>query len=499
MVRRITVLLAAVGMACAASAGNLLTDVYQQSREQAVWERLYVLWDLATAATATDAALSAQWSLEMYDVATRSAAETRVQSADREASRKNALTVLCLTDPARAAEHFMELEPSPGHMPNEDPRIDLARHLIPRLWAVQGVEALPTIRRFAEFTSKTGQYPYESIGAILPALSRANREAARDLFREAVNRLPQERILRTKFDYLKFLRAAWPVVDAKDRRRAVEAGLAGAIQSVRQQAAAEPGLRVYTEYYLPGGTVRFDSAEVAQVYDLLPFVDALDKRWGHRLREQYPALGGVATAGIRTAPWRSSVQVTPERDTPARVQAAFERHHAMFLGEWAGEDARRAARIALATQDPDRRRMALAVVLPQYGKIDLAQASAWRTELAGAARRDADTGDFLSFLVALARADFALGYSEDGREIAGKAMELGKRIFAARARELPILSVDVVYDLHSLADGYGAWDAASAAEFVRRECAAVPELRVVLLAAVVRGDARRRPGYREPT
>ena len=188
---------------------SLLGAIHSESKLLSVTDRMMVLYDLAIAATAEDPAISGAWALEMYDLATK---EMPRGQMNREAGRKNALTILCLTDAERAAEHYLELEPSVAHQPNEDPRIDLARHLFPRLWAKQGMRALPTIQRFAEFTSRTGQYPYVAMGHILPQIARVDRRAARSLFRAAVERLPNERsIWRTEDDYLSFLRESWPV------------------------------------------------------------------------------------------------------------------------------------------------------------------------------------------------------------------------------------------------------------------------------------------------
>jgi hypothetical protein len=105
-----------------------------------------------------DPALSAEWSLEMYDLATNASHESPWQQMNQLPERKNALTVLSLTDQERAAQHFLELERDANPQPNEDPRIDCARHLFPLLWAKQGKQALPAILRMADFTSRTGQY-----------------------------------------------------------------------------------------------------------------------------------------------------------------------------------------------------------------------------------------------------------------------------------------------------------------------------------------------------
>jgi len=158
---------------------KLLTEVHTESQRQPVGDRVLLLYDLATAATAVDTALSANWSMELYDLAVN---QMPRDDMNRGSMAKNALTVLSLTDPERAAQHFLELEPSTWHMPNEDPRIDCARNLFPRLWDKRGKQALPAIQRMAEFTARTGQYPYIGIGHILPRLAQVDRAAARSLY-----------------------------------------------------------------------------------------------------------------------------------------------------------------------------------------------------------------------------------------------------------------------------------------------------------------------------
>jgi hypothetical protein len=176
------------------TAETFIGNLHREAQEQPVHDRLILLYDLAIAATGVDSALSAEWSLEMYDLATKDAPhEQPWQQMNQAAGRKNALTILSLTDPERAAQHFLELEPSPGHQPNEDPRIDLARHLFPRLWAKQGEKSLPTILRFADFTSLTGQYPYVAVGHILPGLAKVDRAAAHSLCLAAIHRFGEER------------------------------------------------------------------------------------------------------------------------------------------------------------------------------------------------------------------------------------------------------------------------------------------------------------------
>lgn len=197
----------------------------------------------------------------------------------------------------------------------------------------------------------------------------------------------------------------------KDRRLALEAALAVVHRGVEDKAAAMPGSRQYFEYYPPQGTVRFDSEETSRVYDLLAFVDEIDKSWGRRLRQQYPALANVPLPRVDAGPWRSGVFAAAGRDTPERVEAAFERHHLMFLPDWASEDPVRAVAIAQKTRDPARRRAAIALVLPAYAKVNPVQGETWRHELM-AVGFSARTSDDLAFLVALARVHFALGHPE---------------------------------------------------------------------------------------
>ena len=475
---------------------GLLEDLHRESREQPPHDRLMLLWDLAIAATGVNAGTSAEWALEMYELAGNVPHDAVWQQMNQAAGRKNALTILSLTDPERAAQHFLELAPSPGHQPNEDPRIDLSRHLFPRLWAREGMRCLPEILKFADFTSRTGQYPYVGIGHILPGLAKADRAAADSVWLAAVRHLGEERgIWRTADDYLKFLREGWAAAPAKSRRVALEAAMAVIHRGAEDQTATEPGTRWYAEYYLPEGTVRLDSLETERVYDLLPFVDQIDANWGRRLRRQYPALADKPLPHLDGAPWRAGLILAPGHDTAERLEAGLERYRVWFLREWAEQDAKRAA--LLAARDPVRRRTAMALVLPAYAKVDAAQAEAWRGELM-AGGIPARTSDDLAFLVALARVDFAMGHPEDGRTVTDAALRLGEQLASKRDRSRPPYAAEGAANLHELADIYGEFQPNDLGSFAERLKDQEPALRLYLLAGAVRGAMRRRPGYVEP-
>ncbi|HEV2446617.1 MAG TPA: hypothetical protein VGS58_11865 [Candidatus Sulfopaludibacter sp.] len=496
---------ALVGVACTAAQAqpirpeSLLLNLHREIQQQLAQDRLMLLWDLAIAATGVDPALSAEWSLEMYDLATNAPHGLPWQQMNQLPERKNALTVLSLTDPESAARHFLELERGANAQPNEDPRIDCARNLFPRLWAKEGKQAMTAILRMADFTSRTGQYPYIGIGHILPSLGKVDPAAAHSLFLAAVHRLAEERgIWRTPDDYLQFLRESWPTVSREARRIAVEAALNMVHRGVEDKAAAMPGSRQYFEYYLAKGTVRFDSEETARVYDLLPFADDIDASWGRRLRQQYPALANVPLPRMDVRPWRSGVFAAAGHDTPERVEAAFERHHLIFLAEWSREDPVCAATIARRTKDPARRRAAIALVLPAYAKADSVRAEAWRRELMTGGF-SARTSDDLTFLVALARVHFALGHPEDGRQVTGAALALGEQLAGKRDRSRPVYAAEGAAGLHDLADLYGEFQPNGLAPFVERLKEQEPPLRLYLLAGAVRGAMRHQPGYREPS
>jgi hypothetical protein len=241
----------------------LLSIVHDQAAKVAVSERVDLLYELAIAATGVSRKTSADWSMEMYDLATNGMSG---EPMNRAAQRKNALTVLSFSDPEGAAKRFFELEPSPGHLPDEDPRVDLSRHLFPRLWAKEGLRSLPLIRRMASFTASSGEYPYAAMALLLPQIAQVDLPSARALFTEAVQHMPSEhRIHRTQDTYIRFLRAGWPVASQRQRLDAVRAGVLGAEQAVSDH--------MYFEYYLPEGTVKLESDVDARIYELLPFAD----------------------------------------------------------------------------------------------------------------------------------------------------------------------------------------------------------------------------------
>ncbi|HEY3742921.1 MAG TPA: hypothetical protein VGL53_23905 [Bryobacteraceae bacterium] len=473
---------------------SLLANLHRESQTQLPYNRVTLLYDLTIAETGIDPATSAAWSLEMYDLATHAPHELHWQQMNQAAGRKNALTVLSLTYPELAARHFLELEPSIAHQPYEDPRIDLARHLFPRLWDSQGQRSLSTILQFADFTSRGGQYPYIAIGHILPRLAKIDPSSAHSVWLDVVHRLDGERgIWRTPDDYMEFLRECWPVMSNDDRRLAVEAALAAIARGTD-----EPRAHQYAEYYLAERIVRLDSELLARVYDLLPFVDQVNPAWGHQLRQQHPTLANLPVPAVERAPWRSGVFAAPGRDNPDRIEAAFERHHLIFLRQWAADDPQRAAELAQKTKDPTRRNIALALVLPSYATIDRPQAETWRRQL-NASIPVAKTTDELHFLVALTRANFALGHTKDGEQTTETALRLGEQLTSARDRKLPVYIADGADDLHDLADCYGEYRPTHLAQFVRRQSKnSDPELRLFLLTATARGASRHRPHYQEP-
>jgi hypothetical protein len=466
---------------------QLLVAVHRESRELPAHERFTVLWDLAVAATGVDPAQSAAWSLEMYELTRIAPRDVRWQEMNSVAARKNALTILCLTDPKNAAAHFLELDRSSTHQPNEDPRIDLSRHLFPRLWAKEGKRSLPAILKMVDFTSRTGQYPYIGIGHILPSLAKIDPGAAHSMASAAIERLRVERgIWRTPDDYVKFLRESWSALSAKERRLAVQTAMDVLHRGIEDKAAAAPG-RSYAEYYLRKGTVRFDSEEVARVYDLLPYVDAVDAARGRRLRVQYPALARAPLPMVGVVPWRAGVFAAPGRDTPERVQAAFERYRLMFLRRWAREDAVRAAQIAEGTRDPARLRAAMALVIPELAKVDRAKAEGWRQELMPFESTGA-TLDDLNFLAALARAHFASGHPEDGERATGTMLRLGLQLIAQRDKNLPVYLVQGAGEMHDLADSYGEFRPDHLTEFGKRFEDQEPPPGVSTNSALRRGD-----------
>jgi len=207
-----------------------------------------------------------------------------------------------------------------------------------------------------------------------------------------------------------------------------------------------------------------------------------------------PTLRFPGRTSRRGAPASSSL---PGAIKPELVEAAFERHHLMFLPEWAPQDPKRAAEIALRAEDSARRRAGLALVLPEYAKRDPAQTEAWLRELAAAPENAQTSGD-LAFLTALARARFALGHTDEARRTAATAMSLGKLFAAKRDKEKPVYSFDGASELHDLAQSWGEFQPDDLAAFSSLASTPDESVRLFLMAAAVRGALRHRPGYREP-
>jgi hypothetical protein len=200
----------------------------------------------------------------------------------------------------------------------------------------------------------------------------------------------EQGIGRTASDYLRFLRESWPVVSVKDRPSQPH----GATRPLNP-TASDP---------TPSITCRvrrsaWDSAADARIYDLLPFADAVDPRWGEALRRQNPALAGVTIPAVTAAPLRSGVLVTPGRDRPELVEAAFERHPLLFLPRQAAENPKRAAAIAESAKDATRRHAGMALVLPYLARADPRQAEQWLWTLSALDQRVETSAD-LEFYVA---------------------------------------------------------------------------------------------------
>jgi hypothetical protein len=208
-------------------------------------------------------------------------------------------------------------------------------------------------------------------------------------------------------------------------------------------------------------------------------------------------LANVTLPHLNAAPWRAGMVMAPGHDTPERVEAGFERYHLMFLREWADRDAKLAAALAESAKDPVRRRAGLARILPAYAKVERTKAENWRRELmaGGLAAR---TSDDLAFLVALARAHFALGHPEDGEQVVESAMRLGEQLASNRDRSRPVYMAPATDDLHDLAETYGKFRPNDLAPFVQRLKDQDPALQLFLLAGGARGALRHRPGYQEP-
>ena len=477
---------------------SLLVELHSEARQQAPHDRLISLNDLAIAATGVNSATSTKWALETFNLAGIAPHELRWQQINQVAARKNALTILSLTDPFSAAKNFIELEPSPAHQPNEDPRIDLSRNLFPRLWAKQGEKSLSKILTLADFTSRTGQYPYVAIGHILPKLAAVDPAAGHQLLLAAVHRLGEERgILRTPDDYLQFLRESWPAVSAEDRRLAVETALGVVQRGVDDTAAAAPGSRSYVEYYLPQGTVRLNSEATARIYDLLPFVESIDVRWSQELRERDPELATVVLPAVDRRPWRAGIFASAGPDMSERVEVGFEKYKLMFLREWASEDPSRAAGLVMGIRDSVRRRTATALVLPAYSKVDPVRAESWLRELSTFGISAGTPAD-LEFIGKLARAQFALGHPEEARHLTDLAMRSAERVVSRRDRSLPAYFAEGADELYEVAETFGEFQSDKLGELLRQCVGLEPGVRLFVLSGAVRGALRHRSGYQEP-
>ncbi len=419
----------------------LLDEAYQLSRPMAVGDRIQLLHAMAKAAEKADSASSRTWALEMYEIATRDLG----RGIARDASRKNAVTVLAANDPMRAAELLAALDPPTAHLPNEDPRVDAARAVIPAVSAKQGLAALPLIEKLARDLGASGQFPYQAVGEILPGVATKQRPAARRMFLEAVAALPRYRhIWRANADFVEFLRLTWSHVDRSDLKVAVEAGLTAA--AAGNDPPKPPLLREIqgkTQVYSLNSDGEF------QVYRLLPYADRARRGWSRRLRRQHPALLPLPDLRPGETIWSVGVAAVWSNE-PARIRQAFDRGYLMWLPQWAPSDPTRALRIANAVADPARRDIALARVLPALFPSNRPEAeNLWRQLGARILNRRPETPEALDLAVSLAQAGFALG----------RRREAGDLLLAALDPALDQYSRNGVPDAYSsiasLAAGYG--------------------------------------------
>jgi hypothetical protein len=414
------------------------------------------LYELSVAATALNRQTSAAWAIEMYDCATGMHAPP--EQMYRAAQRKNALTVLSFSDPEAAAARFLQLEPSPAHAPFEDPRVDLSRHLFPRLWNKNGMRSLQAIRNLAVFTARTGEYPYAAMALLLPKVAQADRRTARALFTASVRQMPSTHPLHRTHDvYIRLLRAGWPIASQQQRLAAVQAGLLGA------QTSRSPS-RMHFQYFLPETTVHLDSELDARIYELLPFADAADPALGQSLRSRYPYLQSLPVLPIDAAPWRAAVAASAGRNTPDLIQRAFARNIARYITTWARTDPSRALKIALSSNDPT----ALALLLP------------WAETSRPDLERNAESTANADFLLALIRSEFQLSHSDEARKLASLAWK------NPDARE-------------TLEDICGQYWFGDPAWYEQTNAIQTPVTRLTLLAKYARGALRNRPGYEEPS
>ncbi len=175
---------------------KLLRQADMESRDFPVEERAGVLQSIAHASLSIDKTRALLWSKELF----RTAHQLPL-GQDRAAYQKNALITMARVNPLAAAALYKQQDNlrdwATDEIPSEDIRSDRTRTLFPALWSARGKKSLPQIRDIALWLGDTGGYPYSGLTPIFSDIAKEDRNAATDLFLDAITYLPRGQDIRS--------------------------------------------------------------------------------------------------------------------------------------------------------------------------------------------------------------------------------------------------------------------------------------------------------------
>src|SRR5215469_3679236 len=359
---------------------RLITQARALSEGFSAEEQADLLLDILDTPAGRSPENGKKWSLELFSISKRQLKP----GPYRAAIQQNALIDLTKVDPSEAARLFKaqdtpDMWDQPGRV--EDFRTWVARDLFPKLWAQSGMASLRKIKEFADWLGSTGEYPFVAMISIVQGSAKFDHSVAEGLVSDAVSFYLTNPPFGNKHkEYTAFLLGVANVSSPPLLSKAIEAEL-DALE--RESKNPDPHqMRFMTQVTSPQGTVQFSQQAEYIVYQLLPLIDRLDPDWAKEVRRKYQVLQYLPTrspdAGIGRA---TGVAILPNTSpSSSEVAAAMDDNRIFQVTKLAESDPAQAGEIATSIQDPGRKAIAQATLIPAYGKVDSRKAANWEEE-----------------------------------------------------------------------------------------------------------------------
>lgn len=400
---------------------SLLRQADAESRNFPLEERASLLEKMARASLTLDSAQSVAWSRELF----RTAHQLQ-PGQDRAAYQKNALITLARVD-ARAAAALYKQQDSlqdwaADTTPSEDIRADGTRTLFPALWSTQGKKSLPQIRDIALWLGDTGGYPYSGLTPIFSQIAAQDKNAATQLFLDAVTYLPRGQDIRsTNRIFTDFLLASWKYVPPV----LVKKALASAVDAFSASSKDERMPKFKAEAVGRAGMAFSSQAELL-LYKLLPVAREVDPDLAHKIADEHKTLADYPEAqpGMRAAAVLSFPGATGEDERRALDESRFYQ-----VGQLAATDPEKALPLAQEISDPDTRQAALVQIAPYADATDRSQADSWIEQAAKHLDGMTTSVAKLRVTAALANAYFVRGDEERALTMTDHALDLGEELY----------------------------------------------------------------------